>query len=270
MPRVIDTSVNEILSRPEYYNEAQREEYIEKQILDEVLEPAIPPLPTRQMELDYLEQLEKEFRQDRWLHRRWRKLQAGPLRRPYKVSKELVDNERHIYLLNFFIGAVLISPLAIFLGRRNRLTSGGIPKVYFPRNYNRFPNVNPDNHGHKYFYSAFFATLTVGGLSTGWLFTKDRMKDDYYSRPDLKPSTPMVEDTDDIKKAKAELLKAEYGYEAQPMFKKTAFYRLFRPNSADYSLHYADRNETDHPGNTYNRNVGGFPSAKRMHEHHWD
>jgi hypothetical protein len=270
MPRVNDLSYHELLSRPTFFNEEQREEYVQKRIEDTVLEPAIPPLPTRQQELDYLEELENEFRNDRWLHTKWRKLQAGPLRRPYKKTRELAQGTRLVMVFNFLIGAMVVCPAAVFVGRFMRVTPGGVTKIYLPKNYHRFPNVNPDAHARNYFHLGFFGTCFAGGLLSVILLTPDLRRDEYFSRPDFKPSTPMVEDTPDVKKAKEELYLAEYNQETTPIFKKTSFYRLFRPNAADYCIRYKDRSDTDHPGNTYNRTIGAFPSEKRMHEHHWN
>jgi len=205
MPRSVDTSYHELLSRPDFYDENQREEYMQKQIMDEILEPKIPPLPNRQQELDYIKGLEQEFREDRWLHSRFRKLQAGPLRRPYIKTRALKQRYRMEYITHFALGAFLFTPLAIFIGRRCRITRNGIAKIYFPVNYHRFPNVNPDVYASRYFRIGFYATLFIGGNLFASILTPDPFKDEYYSRSDFKPSAPMVEDTDEIKKAKKEL-----------------------------------------------------------------
>ena len=205
MPRAIDTSYHEVLSRPAFYDENQREEYLQKRIMKEILEPAVPPLPTRQQELDYMKTLEQEFREDRWLHSRFRKLQPGPLRRPYVKTRKLKQKYRIEYCFNFLLGATLFTPLGIFIGRRLRVTRNGVSKIYFPVNYHRFPNVNPDVYASRYFRIGFYGCLFIGGNLFASYLTPDPFKDEYYSRPDFKPSTPMVEDSEEIKKAKKEL-----------------------------------------------------------------
>lgn len=264
----MDSSYNQILSKPTFYDEQQREEYLQKQIMDEILEPAIPPLPTRQMELDYMQELEGEFRSDRWLHSRFRKLQAGPFRRPYKQTRALKQKHRREYCINFLFGAVVISPLAILIGRRMRWTSTGVPAYYFPRSWHRFPNLNPDHYAQNYFRLGFYTMIFIGGNISASFLTPRYDKDEYYSRPDFKPSTPMVEDTEDIKKAKRELYEKEYGVRDHEKGKRL-LYRLFRPKQADYNVWYHDRRENSHELNSYDTKIGGFPNATRMHEHHW-
>jgi len=204
MPRSVDTSYHEVLSRPDFYDSKQKEEYLQKQIIDEILEPRTPPLPNRQQELDYMKELEREFRKDRWFHIRFRKLGAGPLRRPYNKTRQLKQKQRTEYIINFLIGSFLFTPLGIFVGRRLRRTQSGVPKIYFPKNWHRFPNVNPDVYATRYF-KAGLLTIFIGGNLFSSYFTPDFFKDEYYSRSDFKPSAPMVEDTDEIKKAKKEL-----------------------------------------------------------------
>jgi hypothetical protein len=237
MPRAVDKSVNSIFARPEFYDEKQREEFTQKKIQDEILEDAVPPLPTRQVELDYLKQLEQEFRNDRWLHLRFRKMQAGPLRRPYKQTRALKQKARTQYVMNFFIGAVLGSPIAIWVGRSLRYSSTGVPKTYYPINYHRFPDVNPDKFATRYFRIGFFVTLFICGNLSASLLTPTFDRDEYYSRPDFKPSAPMVEESDDIKKAKKEMMFTEYGIKDPEDKKRGILYRLFRPNSANYTIH---------------------------------
>jgi hypothetical protein len=268
MPRAMDSSYNQILTKPSFFDEQQREEYLQKKIMDEILEPSIPPLPTRQMELDYMEKLESEFKHDRWLHTRFRKMQAGPFRRPYIQTRALKQRYRRDYSLNFLLGVIIISPFAIFIGRKMRLGSSGVPALYFPRSFHRFPNLNPDHYAKNYFRMGFWSSLFIGGNVMASFMTPIYDKDAYYSRPDFKPSAPMVEDTDDIKKAKREMMEVEYGMKDHER-KKSILYRLFRPNQADYNVWYKDRRENSHELNTYDPKVGGFPNASRMHEHHW-
>jgi len=205
MPRSVDTSYNEVLSRPDFYDENQREEYLQKRIMDNILEPVIPPLPNRQQELDYMKGLEKEFRQDRWIHTRFRKLAAGPLRRPYIKTRQLKQKQRVEYAINFLMGSIFFAPLGIFIGRRLRNTQSGVPKIHYPKNYHRFPNVNADVYAARYFRIGLYMTIIIGGNLFASYITPDLFKDENYSRSDFKPSAPMVEDTDDMKKAKTEL-----------------------------------------------------------------
>jgi len=62
---------------------------------------------------------------------------------------------------------------------------------------------------------------------------------------------------------------AVYGITDPNRKKKGIFYRLFKPNQADYNILYEDSRKSDHHQNTYRPDKGEFPSAKPMHEHHW-
>mmetsp|Transcript_13141 Transcript_13141/g.15202 ORF Transcript_13141/g.15202 Transcript_13141/m.15202 type:complete len:275 (-) Transcript_13141:28-852(-) len=273
MPRINDLSYHAVFIKPEFYDDEQREEYIQKRIFDTITENKVPPVPTRQQELDYLEKLELDFRNDRWLHARFRKLQAGPLRIPYKKSRELLQENRMVGWINFMIGAILISPLAVFVGRHMRTSSGGVPLMHLPRAYHNFPNVNPDRYARIRFRIGFLATLVLGGFGLATFTTPNVFKDEYYSRPDLKPDTPMVEDTEDIKRAKDEFYKGLYVTEGCAekirLFKNSPVYRLFRPNHALYEIRYPDRKGTDNNYNHFKRDRMIYPSDSRMHEQHW-
>lgn len=273
MPRIVDTSYHNYLSNPNYYSREQKEEYLEKRIDDVILENKVPPIPTRQMELDYLEKLEKDFRSDSWISNRFRKLQAGPLRAPYKRTRELQTEYRMAYWTHFLLGAALVYPLAILFGRGLRKTTGGIPKYYMARNYHNFPDISPDYNSRWKFRQGFYGTLILSGLFFGSWLTPNPFKDEYFSRPDAKTDTPMVEDTEEIKRAKEQFYSAQYGRyyvkKRREMFKNSAFYRLFRPNQASYKIKYEDRREKDDPYNSWNSAKGTYPSDSRMHEQHW-
>ena len=254
MPRINDMSYNSIFSRPEFYSKEQREEYIQKRIDRYILEDELPPVPTRQQELDYLEFLEKDLRKDKWIHSRFRKLQAGPLRIPYKKSRSLLTENRIVGCINFLVGAALVSPLAVYVGRTMRKTVGGVPKVYSARNYYNFPNVNPDHYARIRFRMGFFAVLAIGGYSFATFWTPNVFKDEYYSRPDLKPIAPMVEDTPKIKKAKEDFYNQLYN---EPLSIKPG-----------YNLRHRDRSQ-DNDDDSFKKSIMAFPSGDDMHEHHW-
>lgn len=271
MPKVIDTSYNQDLSSPNFYSEAQRKEYVNKRIEDVIFEKQVPPLPTRQQELNYIDNLETEFRNQPWLRRRYRKLQAGPLRKPYERSKILMKEYRFNYITNFAIGALLSSPLAIWWGRNNRRTAGGIPVVYYAKNYHNFPNVNPDHVSRWRFRLGYFGVMFLVGVVFAEKMTVRPFDDEYFTKPDMKPDTPMVEDTPEEARAKEQYYAKHYGYaqsqKTRRIFKNSAMYRLFRPNQADYEIRYGT--ETNNPYNSYNAAKNAYPSNSRMHEQHW-
>lgn len=98
------------------------------------------------------------------------------------------------------------------------------------------------------------------------------MKDEHYSRADLKTDTPMVEDSDDLKRAKDQLYKKLYfsgmAEESNRRLRNSGAFRLLRPRQAEYKLKYESR-DLDNPYNSYDPERGAFPSNTRMHEHYW-
>lgn len=272
MPKVFDSSYNSKFAKPNFYNDDQKEEYTERRLQDELFEKEIPPLPTRQMELDYLEQLEKEFKSDPWFHFRFRRIQAGPLRKPYQRYQEITGQKRAAYILNFMIAAAAISPFAIAVGRRLRYSNGGVPMFYHAKNYHNFPNVHPDHAATWRFRKGFYGILFIFGSAYAFKYTKDNRLDEYYSRPDLKPDAIMVEDSEDFADAKKDFYshthRADIRARNWEIIKNSPFYRLLRPNHAEYKIRYENRREKNRY-NSYDAERGAFPSDSRMHEQHW-
>lgn len=164
MPRVTDTGRNGELSRPNFYSFDQENEYLEKRLEEYIYEPALPPIPTREQELKYLDELEKDFKNDRWTSVHFRSMQAGPQRRPFKRFEMLRNQYRFKFFKDVLIGAILVSPIAIMFGKMSRLNFNGIPRIYYPWNFKNFQNTHFDNHGMWYFKFAFYSTLYGGAL----------------------------------------------------------------------------------------------------------
>ena len=56
---------------------------------DEVLELKAPPVPTPEMEVEYIDWLKEDFKSDPWLTYRFRKYMAGPKRIGWKNKREI-------------------------------------------------------------------------------------------------------------------------------------------------------------------------------------
>lgn len=56
---------------------------------DYILEAAVPELPDRETELEYMQWLQDDIRSDPWVALHFKKLMAGPKRVPHKNSTEL-------------------------------------------------------------------------------------------------------------------------------------------------------------------------------------
>jgi hypothetical protein len=78
-----------------------------------VTEDAIPPLPTRQEELAYLDWLEKSIGEDPIITLRPKRYMAGPLRLRWKILTQYRNEYRKTFVKNFLLCTVLFSPLSI-------------------------------------------------------------------------------------------------------------------------------------------------------------
>lgn len=78
-----------------------------------VTEDAIPPEPTRQEELAYLDSLEKSLLKDPWITLHPKKYMASPYRLAYVNYREMQLEYRKTFLKNFALSVLLSWPLTI-------------------------------------------------------------------------------------------------------------------------------------------------------------
>lgn len=127
-----------------------------------------------------------------------RKLMAAPKRVPWKNYRQLRDDYRRQWLLNFMFGAAVSWPLAVLVGRRAMVSQGGVAAVPIQRWVHDWPNVNPTRTTWKYFRRYSALTCMVVGCCVANKFTDDSaLKNQYYTRPDLKPKAAMVKQPTD-------------------------------------------------------------------------
>lgn len=74
---------------------------------------AIPPLPNREQELNYLKWLEKSFSEDPFVTLHPKLYQAGPFRLYYRYWKEMLGEYKKTFLKNFVLTVGLTWPLII-------------------------------------------------------------------------------------------------------------------------------------------------------------
>ena len=89
MPSNFDMTQQHKLSSANYDSEEDKRYYQTKREAEEVLELKPAPLPTAEMEVEYIDWLKDSFKSDPWVHYRFRKLMAGPKRIPWKNSYEV-------------------------------------------------------------------------------------------------------------------------------------------------------------------------------------
>lgn len=76
-------------------------------------ESAIPPEPTREQEISYLNYLVKSFSSDPWITLHPRMMQAAPFRLLYKNAFEHIKEYRRTFLKNFLLTDFFAWPLII-------------------------------------------------------------------------------------------------------------------------------------------------------------
>ena len=95
--------------------------------------------------------------------------------------------------MNFGIGFMLTWPLGVYMGRRAQRNNSGTAVVPFNRYMHDFINVDPTFHARRVFRRNFFMWCTIGGIAFASLTVSSGLvRDEWYSRPDLKPFPAMV------------------------------------------------------------------------------
>ena len=203
-----------------------------------------------------------------------RKLMAGPKRVPWKNYRELRDKYRRQWILNFLIGAALPWPIAGLVGRRAMVSQGGVAVAPIQRWVHDWPNVNPTRTTWKYFRRYSLLTMIVAGTCCARTFTDDSpLKNQYYTRPDLKPKAAMVKESHDYDPvAYKQLLQQNYSKyktnKAGEDYKKSGWFRLFRPLDADYETKVNLYDGREASTNFYAANGGGFPTLHHDYSDH--
>lgn len=118
---------------------------------------------------------------------------AGPKRWPWKNQRDTSKSYSVTFLVHWAFGAVITWPLAVLVGRRMKVTQGGVPQYPLQKYVPDFINVEPAHLARKKFNKGFYGTMFVGGLLFAFTTMNQRMLgDDWFNRPDLKPYPAMV------------------------------------------------------------------------------
>ena len=239
MPSNFDTGAQHRLSKPTYDSEEDRKYYETKREAEEILELKPAPLPTAEMEVEYIDWLKDSFKSDPWVHYRFRKLMAGPKRIPWKNSYEIKKQYQQKFFTNWLIGGLLFWPLGVMVGRRMKRTQFGVPlPATNTRMIDSFINVEPSRVARETF--GFWSVLTC--IAGGYLFARQTVdpneinSNQWYTRPDLKPYPAMVkQDEDDVTRLSLERAlydkRRNTGDENKGLLR-----RYFFPSEADFTL----------------------------------
>ena len=195
MPSQIDNTYHYEFSKPTYDTV---EDQIRQQRIREaeyILEPAVPALPSREDELEYMNWLQEDIKSDPWLTLRYKKFMANPKRVPFKNMLTLKQEYRREFYYNFAFGALLGWPLAVLVGKRAQTYQGGVAVVPYQRWVHDFPNVHPMRTTWRFFRRWSLATCALSGYTFArYMGNESTMANQWYTRPDLKQKAAMVKD----------------------------------------------------------------------------
>ena len=172
MPSTFDNTYHYRYSEAVYDTEADKKKAQINREWDEVFEQRAAPVPTQEMENEYMDFLEESLRSDPWITVRFRKYMAGPKRLPWKNYKDMLGAYRWNFTVNWAIGTAISWPLAVLIGRRMKRFKGGVPVVPMQRFNEDWPNVQPATHARRTFYYWGFGSALIMGYGFAKLFTK--------------------------------------------------------------------------------------------------
>lgn len=121
MPTSFDKTYHFKYSEPNYDSEIDKEDALIKRVEEMIYEENIPPLPTREQEIAYLDWLEEDIKKDPLIGRRMYK--SSPSRVPFKNYRDLKSRYNMSWYCMFLLGVFISWPLAIKVGRNYRYTT---------------------------------------------------------------------------------------------------------------------------------------------------
>jgi hypothetical protein len=161
----------------------------------------------------------------------------GPKRVPFKNLAKLKSNYRAEYLTYFVLGATLSYPVAIAIGKRAMVSQGGVALTPRQRWVDNFPNISPNRTTYRFFRRYCLGFMFIcGNVMAQYCADATPLKNDWYTRPDLKPKAAMVDDqTDYDDVAYQQLLRKNYGQYKSEERKKSSLYRWLFNKNADFT-----------------------------------
>lgn len=118
--------------------------------------------------------------------------------------------------------------------------STGVPSVPYNNAVHDFINLDPTYHARRLFKRNFFKWGSIGGLLYAFYFTNPFLiRNEWYTRPDLKPFPAMVpqESLSESDKIIMETYYKKYRAEKEAANRKNStWYRVLFPNAASYDV----------------------------------
>lgn len=193
MPSFYDNTYHNTYRKPVYDRDEDRVAREHKRVNEEIYELAPTPLPTQEMENEYMDFLQDDLMSDPWVTYRFRKHMASPKRIPWKNQYKIKKQYQSMFLMNWIIGGALFWPAACIIGRRAKRYQSGVAIVPYQRFIHNFPDVDPTALSKKTFrYYSAFSAIGFGYFFAHMTTDKRALYNTWYNRPDLKPYPAMV------------------------------------------------------------------------------
>ena len=171
-------------------------------------------------------------------------------------------------MLNWAFGSLLAWPVAAAIGRRFKVTRGGVPVVPLNRWVHDFPHPEPGRVSRLTFrFYSFTACALLGYVfATKVTDYTVRCSNEWYNRPDLKPFAAMVDKpTDAMHKS---MIESQYVTARESEGKRSPLYRYFMARDADFSLKENPYRNT-HAEDVWDARKGHYATySNRFVEHH--
>ena len=256
--------------KPTFDDEIDKTVYQATKEADEVLEVRPAPVPTKQMETEYMDFLQADMKSDPWVTYRFRKYTANPKRIPWKNQRKLKRQYQFTFATNWAIGSILAWPVAAMFGRSMKTTAGGVPMIRLNRVVHDFPHSEPGLVARKTFrYYSFMASAALGYMFARY-FTdvKGKANNEWFSRPDLKPYAAMVKVPGDESALHSSMRESQYVGAGESEGKRSPLYRFFMARDADYTIK-ENPYQTNHPDDVWDEKKGWYQTyTNNFGQHH--
>ena len=271
MPSQYDTTYNNRFRKPVFDDESDKKMWQSSREADEVLVEKLPPVPTPEMEVEYIDWLKEDMKSDPWVTFRFRKYMASPKRIPWKNQRQLKHQHQWTFIINWMIGSALFWPVATMIGRYNKTSRAGVPAVHLNRFVHDFPKLDPGRTARHYFRWYAVGSSVLAGMIFSLSVTNSdfRCSNAWYNRPDLKPYPAMVK-SEQADQTEETMLSSQYMTRDNKFTdgKRSPLYRFFMGRDADYTIK-ANPYRTSHPEDIWDARKGHFATySNSFGEHH--
>jgi len=226
------------------------------------------PTPTAEMEVEYIDWLQEDFKSDPWLTYRFRKYTPNPKRIPWKNTRQIKRQYQYTFSVNWMVGTLLSWPVAAMIGRHFKTTKGGVPAVRLNRMVHDFPNVEPGRNARNIFRWYSILSAAIFGLAFAHCVTDNAQKsqNQWYARPDLKPYAAMVKDPE-FNHTHDTMIKTQYVPKFEKDGKRSPLYRYFMARDADFTIKENPYQKV-HPDDVWDPRKGHYSTYSNSFQQH--